>query len=108
MLSNYGNDSVTASIPIGQFGVTGKREKWNSIEGKNEKNRKKKDVYTSINSIWGVSGPTSLASIEFIGSTGSYAEFSLVGNVNIRDWAHNPIVKSFLFFLSKNSSKMFK
>ena len=106
MLSNYGNDSVTASIPIGQFGVTGKREKWNSIEGKNEKNRKKKDVYTSINSMWGVSGPTSLASIEFIGSNGAYAEFSLVGNVNIRDWADH--VKSFLFFFYlKIFQKMF-
>jgi len=65
-----GTTTVSFSFPIGQYGIT--------------------DVYTAINSIWGVAAPSSLASIQFIGSNGAYAEFALLGNINIRDWNNDP------------------
>lgn len=43
-------------------------------------------VYTIINTYWGESSPDSYAYIEFEGSGGSYYQYFLDGNINIRDY----------------------
>ena len=44
------------------------------------------DVYTLINSMWGLPGPSSDASLIFTGSGGASYSYPLVGNVDIRNW----------------------
>lgn len=43
-------------------------------------------LFTLINSYWGAEGPASYAKIEVFGTAGAYAQFNLVGGVNIRDF----------------------
>ena len=39
-----------------------------------------------MNSLWGTNSSYSFAIIEFFGLNGSYAQFPLLGDYNIRDW----------------------
>ena len=61
-----GNAPVSVTIAVGVYGVT--------------------NVYTLINSMWGVPGPSSDASLVFTGSAGTNYTYPLVGNSNIRNW----------------------
>ena len=44
------------------------------------------EVHTLINTYWGITGPSSYASLEFFGSGGAHYTKNLVGNVDIRDY----------------------
>lgn len=63
------NATVTATIPVGVYGVT--------------------DVYSLMNTFWGQGGPNSYASITFHGSAGASYTYNLVGNSDIRDYNQN-------------------
>jgi hypothetical protein len=60
------NAVVTATIPVGVYGVS--------------------DVYSLMNTLWGQYGPSSYASITFNGSAGTSYTYNLVGNWDIRDY----------------------
>jgi hypothetical protein len=61
-----GSGQQAITIPVDQFGVT--------------------DVYTLINSYWGLSGPGSAARLIFTGSGGATYTNYLVGGSDIRGW----------------------
>ena len=54
-----------------------------------------------MNSIWGTNSSYSFAIIEFFGLNGSYAQFPLLGDYNIRDW--NGL--GHVFFQKKNENQ---
>ena len=64
--ANGDGGQVSVTIPVGVHGVT--------------------DVYTLVNSMWGVPGPTSVASLVFTGSGGASYSYPLIGNTNVRNW----------------------
>jgi hypothetical protein len=61
-----GGGQQTITIPVGQFGVT--------------------DVYTLINTYWGLSGPGCAAWLIFTGSGGATYTNYLIGGSDIRGW----------------------
>ena len=64
----------TLTIPVGVYGV--------------------ENVYSLINSFGGQPGPSSYASVEFIGSGGADYIYDLVGNSDIRDWNNDGFTNS--------------
>ncbi len=80
-LYQAGSNPRGLDIPVNIFGVT--------------------QAYTLINNLYGAVGPTSYASVEFIGSAGADQKFNLIGNRDIRDFFNG----SFTTLINGTSTK---